>query len=82
MTESENHIFELGKALMPMEDVLIIIEKDNLSDDENKFYVKGLKTTQYQLNKTIIEQAIQGSKPAQDVALQLLDIIKMDKDGV
>ena len=68
----------MGAALLPLNDVMLILGVDaHGCNDILNAYTKGVKTTQYKLNKIIIEQALQGSKPAQDMAITLLDQINM-----
>lgn len=78
MENDLEQIQKMGEALLSEEDVKIICEVESLSNDQHRAYLKGIKTTQFKLNKTIVEQAIQGSKPAQDIAIDLLNKIKMN----
>lgn len=71
-------IEELGEAFMSKKDVLLIVGLEQFNPEQNRAYMKGIKTTQFKLNKMVITQALQGSKPAQDITFTLLDNIQMD----
>jgi len=81
MEEVLKEVEAMGAALMLMKDVELITGESMSKPEIKNAYLKGVKTTQYKLNKVIVDQAIAGSKPAQDMVNSLLDTINMN-DGI
>jgi hypothetical protein len=74
-------IRSLGSALMSISDAELIMGINIRSEIEYlNAYLAGFKETEYKTNKIVIEQAMLGSKPAQDKVFILIDEVNQ-KNG-